>query len=93
MAPRGSVYYRTLHDITNTKLDELAKKKTTFEALYRHVSAVIDSEEHPSKKLSTLAEVVKAYFGVSSAYSYIVRGSSANPRLEIDLNNLDRFLA
>ena len=28
MASKGRVYYQTLHDIINTKLDELEKKKS-----------------------------------------------------------------
>lgn len=93
MASRGSVYSQTLHDITNTKLDELAKKRETFENERRQIVAVAENEKDTSKKLGILAKDMKACFSLSTSGDRVVRGGSNNPRLEIDLNNLDRFLA
>jgi len=93
MASRGSVYSQTLHDITNTKLDELAKKRETFEKERRQIVAVAENEKDTSKKLGILAKDMKACFSLSTSGDRVVRGGSNNPRLEIDLNNLDRFLA
>lgn len=93
MASRGSVYSQTLHDITNTKLAELAKKRTTFEAQRSHITAVVHDEEDATKRLSILAKDTKTCFLISTSGGCVVRGGSHNPRLELDLRNLDRFLA
>lgn len=93
MTPRGSVYSQTLHDITNAKLDELAKKRTAFEGQLSRTLTTAENQEDTTKKLSTIAQDMKACFSLSTSDGRIVLGGSNNPRLEIDLKNLDRFLA
>lgn len=93
MAPRGSVYSQTLHDITNTKLDELAAKRKTFEFKRGQIKAVAESNQNAIKKLDILAVQLKNCFSIFTSGGRVIRGSSNNPRLEIDIKNLDRFLA
>jgi hypothetical protein len=93
MASSGSLFSQTLQDITNTKLEELTKKRDHFEDHRKALTANARRVENPVEALSTLADGVKACFSVSVANGRVVRGSTDKPRLEIDLKNLDRFLA
>ena len=93
MAPKGSVYSQTLHDITNTKLDELAKKRKSFEKQSEQISALTLEEQDAAKKLAIMAENMKTCFSIVTSKGGVVRGSSNHSRLEIDLGNIDRFLA
>lgn len=93
MASGGSVYSQTLHSITHTKLRELAKKKSTFEGHRRRTLAGAEQEEGGTEKVRILANGLKACSPISISKGRVVRGASNNPRLEIDLKNLDRFLA
>lgn len=93
MASNGSVYSQTLHDITNTKLEELAKKRANFEGKREEISTLVQNEQDAVKKLAILAKDMKICFSIPTSSGRVVRGSSNNPRLEIDLNNLDRFLS
>ena len=93
MAFSGSLFSQTLQNITNTKLEELAKKRNHFEDQRKAVIADAQRKEHPVEALSVLADGVKACFSVSVADGRVVRGSTDKPSLEIDLKNLDRFLA
>ena len=93
MASKGSVYSQTLHDITITKLEELSKKRASFEAQRERINALVEQEQDDTKKLAILATDMKACFSIPTSDGRIVRRSSSNPRLEIDLNNLDRFLS
>lgn len=93
MSSGGSVYSQTLHSITHTKLSELAKKKSTFEGQRRQTLAGAEQEEDGTAKVRILADGLKACSSISTSNGRVVRGASNNPRLEIDLKNLDRFLA
>ncbi|MCJ1304518.1 hypothetical protein MMC08_007331 [Hypocenomyce scalaris] len=93
MSPTGSLFSQTLQEITNTKLDELAKKKAAFDKHHKKLIAAVQNEQNAVKMLSKLSTDVKALFSVSTVDGRVDRGSSGNPRLEIDLSNLDRFLA
>ena len=93
MASNGSVYSQTLRDITKTKLDELAKKRASFESQRRQITAAAENEKNAVQQVSLVAKGMKACFAVSTLEDRVVRGSSSNPRLEIDLKNLDRFVA
>ena len=93
MASKGSVYSQTLHDITNTKLDELEKKRAKFEQQRKQIITLTQQEPDATKRLTTLLKAVKICFSIPTVGGRIVRGASNNPRLEIDLNNLDRFLS
>ena len=93
MASSGSVYSQTLRDITNTKLDELAKQRASFETQRQELISISESTEDGLVKLDKLAKVLKAWFSISTSGGHGVRGGSSNTSLEIDLKNLDRFLA
>ena len=74
MASKGGVYSQTLHDITNTKLEELAKKRATFEQQREQVSVKIQNEKDAIDKLSFLATAMKSCFPVQTSSGRIVRG-------------------
>ncbi|KAL6718517.1 hypothetical protein ACLMJK_004609 [Lecanora helva] len=93
MASGGSVYSQTLREITNTKLLELAKKRTSFEQQRNQLLDVVNSDKDAFKKLESLTEGLKACFSVSTSDGRVVLNRSRNARLEVDLKNLDRFLA
>jgi hypothetical protein len=94
MASTGSLYSQTLQDITTTKLDELAKRRTTFEHYHDRILAVAKKDDGDmADNLVVLSDIIKASFGVTVSNGQVVRGSTDNARLEIDLKNLDRFLA
>lgn len=93
MASGGSVYSQTLRSITHTKLDELAKKRATFEEQRSEAITKSEAEDDCLSSIGILADGVKTCFSISTSQGRIVRGASNNPRLETDLRNLDRFLA
>ena len=93
MASKGSVYSQTLHDITNTKLDELEKKRAKFEEQRERIIALTQHEQDATERLVILAKDIKTCFSIPTSGGRVVRGTSSNTRLEIDLNNLDRFLS
>lgn len=92
MASTGSVFSRTLQDITNTKLEELAKKRSVFERQKAQAIHAADSEDDARDALTTLANGVCKCFSVRVKDDKVVQGSSGNPKLETDLRNLSRFL-
>lgn len=93
MATKGSVYSETLQDITNTKLGELAKKRQNFEQRRENITTLVSQEQDAIERLEKLAEATKSCFSIAIAGGRVVRGGTNNSRLEIDLKNLDRFLA
>ena len=93
MASAGGVHSQTLRGITQTKLDELFKKRDSFNKQRDKITAAIQQETNAIKRLDILAKGLKTCFAVSIANGRVVRGKSNNPRLGIDLRNLDRFLA
>ena len=92
MASSGSVFSQTLQDITTTKLDELSKKRKRFEDKKSKVVADAQREEDPVDALRVLINGVKGCFSVPLTSGRVIRHSTGNPRLEIDLSNLDRFI-
>ena len=93
MTSTGGLFSQTLQEITHTKLEELEKKRRAFEA-HRH--ALIDAAENNKdvvRRLEVLSDGIKKCFSVSLSDGKVVRGSTGNARLEIELTNLDRFLA
>ena len=93
MASGGSVYSHTLREITDTKLLELAKKRTSFEDQRKQLIALVNGDKDALEKLQRLSEGLKACFSVSTSNSRVVLHGSRSTRLEVDLKNLDRFLA
>ena len=86
-------FSHTLLSITTAKLEQLAKKRDTFEDQYAKVNANVRLEEDNLEKVQVLSEGLKTSFAIPLSGGQIVRGSTKNPRLEIDLKNFDRFLA
>lgn len=93
MSATGSLFSKTLQDITDTKLTELAKKREAFEGRRADVIVAVNNRSAGVDKLDVLADGVKTCFNVGGKHGHIVRGSTSNARLEIDLQNLYRFLA
>ncbi|KAF2183982.1 hypothetical protein K469DRAFT_689720 [Zopfia rhizophila CBS 207.26] len=101
MDSSGSVFSETLQTITTTKLEELAKKRSTFEEQYATITSTIQAEPDPLKRLELLVDGAKVCFGVRTAprknkddgrLGRVMDGGTSNKRLETDLKNLDRFL-
>lgn len=91
---RGSIVSQTLHEITCTKLDELSKSRSDFENKKHDVLAQLDSEKDPAKRLSALSRGVKQCFAVKTDKSgNVVLNQTNHPELEMELTNLDSFLA
>ena len=93
MASKGGVYSQTLREITNTKLDELAKKRATFESQRERITTLVQTEQDATKKLAILARDMRACFFIPKSNGPIIGRHSNNTRLEIELSHLDRFLA
>ncbi|KAI0426110.1 hypothetical protein F5Y09DRAFT_346004 [Xylaria sp. FL1042] len=79
----GSVFSETLQEITNTKLEELSKRRTAFEKTRADVIFRLENETDPLKRLGLLSQGVKD----------ILPGQSKNPALELELKNLQSFMA
>lgn len=93
MASRGSLFSQTLLDITNTKLDELAKGRASFQAHHDQIFSLLkDPSDDPITRLSAIVDGLKTCFGVIISDGRVVRGGTGNEHLEITLRNLDRFL-
>ncbi|QKX61952.1 uncharacterized protein TRUGW13939_09108 [Talaromyces rugulosus] len=94
MASRGSLFSQTLLDITNTKLDELAKGRASFQAHHDQILSLLNGpNDDPIARLSAIVDGLKTCFGVVISDGRVVRGGTGNEHLEITLRNLDRFLA
>ena len=91
--PADNLYSQTLLGITTAKLEQLAKKRDSFENRYAGVIAKTNAESDDLEKVRTLSEGLKVTFGASISNGQIVRGSTNNLRMETDLKNFDRFLA
>jgi hypothetical protein len=92
MASRGSLFSQTLLDITNTKLEELAKGRAAFEEHSQKIHALARDRDEPIESLTAMAEAIRASFAVLAPDSRGVQGSTRDARLQTDLKNLDRFL-
>ena len=92
MSSSGSIFSQTLQEITTTKLEELAKKRTLFERLKATAIQNAEQEAGPVEMLLSLADGLRVCFGVATKDGKIVRGSSGQPKLEGDLRNLNRFI-
>ncbi|KAF2501164.1 hypothetical protein BU16DRAFT_500064 [Lophium mytilinum] len=83
MASSGSVFSETLRSITTTKLDELSKKRASFEQQYAAILAAVEGTTDPIDRFRTLIDGLKACFAAKTI--------AGKPRLEADLKYLDRF--
>lgn len=91
----GSVFSDTLRDITNTKLDEVSKRRAEFN---KNRSSLLKSTGHlakddPVAKLESLSAGVRQCLGIKSDKAGKVIKTDAHPHLSAQLSNLDRFLA
>lgn len=94
----GSVFSDTLQEITNTKLDELSKRRAAFEHAKAAAISSLDEQQQASggyiQRLQDFANGVKKAFGVRVAPAGTVLPTGPKTTgLEFELRNLDRFLA
>ncbi|KAJ4004734.1 hypothetical protein NW752_009602 [Fusarium irregulare] len=94
MTSSGSVFSETLQEITNTKLQELSKRRSQFEEAKRSIlSSIEDAEQDAVKRLVTLSDGVKRSFGIKfDNDNKVIIGRTKFKQLEINLKNLDRFI-
>ena len=93
MAYTGSVYSQTLQDITTTKLTELAKRRETFERYRKRILALSEKAVSDPQALVIISDIIKACFAVTVVDGKVTPLCYPPSRLEIDLQNIDRFLA
>ncbi|KAI3391288.1 hypothetical protein diail_7619 [Diaporthe ilicicola] len=90
----GSVFSETLQQITDTKLDELSKKRAAFEKNRKSTLSSFESQTDPVERLGLLGHGVKKSFGIKlDKDGRVLTNLTRHPRLEAQLKNLDRFLA
>lgn len=93
MASSGSVFSATLQEITNTKLDELSKRRSRFEEAKAFILASIRTEDDAVKRVITLSDGVKKCFDIKlDKTGKVMTEQTKHRELEIELKNLDRFL-
>ncbi|KAI8623640.1 hypothetical protein F5Y19DRAFT_351773 [Xylariaceae sp. FL1651] len=90
----GSVFSETLQEITNAKLEELSKRRSEFENTKAAVLSRLENETEPLKRLAILSHGVKDSYSMKTTKSGdILSGQSRNPALELELKQLDSFMA
>ena len=102
MSSSGGVFSETLQSITTTKLTELSKKRKIFEDQKLSLLSTAEAEPDQQKRLRVLVDGIKQSFAVKTATrkrgdrrggpGRIISGSTNDPRLEVMLKNLERFL-
>ena len=100
MPSSGSVFSATLQSITTTKLNELSKKRASFDYQYAALQAAAELEKHPLKRLFLLIDGVKTCSSIKTAavapdserLGRVISGSTNNRGLETDLEILDRLV-
>ncbi|CAH0004312.1 unnamed protein product [Clonostachys byssicola] len=93
MATSGSVFSETLQGITDTKLDELSKRRSSFEEAKASLLEVVRAETDPARRLSLLCNGVKECFSIKlDKAGKVVMDQTKHKQLETELQNLDRFL-
>ncbi len=89
----GSVFSETLREITDTKLEELSKRRTAYELQKSNLLADLQLEDDPIKRLERLSSGTITCLGIRlDASGRIMHGQSKNASLDIELTNLGRFL-
>ncbi|KAI8956302.1 hypothetical protein F4801DRAFT_573825 [Xylaria longipes] len=90
----GSVFSETLQEITNTKLEELSKRRSEFETAKANLISRLENETDPLKRLGLLSQGVKDSYAMKTTKTgEIIPGQSKNPDLELELKNLENFMA
>ncbi|KAF1815154.1 hypothetical protein P152DRAFT_506011 [Eremomyces bilateralis CBS 781.70] len=104
MTHSGSVFSETLQSITTAKLDELSKKRSSFEKKHEALEAAIAAEKDPLTRLLILSDGVKDCFNATTyrdksqdeqPYGFrgrVIRGTTQIPKLETDLIILEKVL-
>jgi hypothetical protein len=102
MSSSRSIFSETLQSITTAKLEELSKKRAIFEDQKAQVHRDAELETDELKKLRLILDGVKKCFSVktttrrgNAGQGYagrIISGSTNDPRLEVKLKNIERFL-
>ncbi|KAG0652845.1 Histone [Hyphodiscus hymeniophilus] len=98
MSSSGGVFSDTLQTITTTKLNELSKKRTTFEDQKASLLKAAELESDQKQRLRILIDGVKDAFAIKTVALSGRRGgtgrvmSGNDPRLEVMLKNVERFL-
>ncbi|WAO93575.1 Hypothetical protein NCS54_01112600 [Fusarium falciforme] len=93
MVSSGSVFSATLQEITNTKLDELSKRRSRFEEAKSSILASIQVEDDAVKRVITLSDGVKKCFDIKlDKAGKVMTEQTGHGALEVELKNLDRFL-
>ncbi|KAI1738815.1 hypothetical protein F4680DRAFT_159743 [Xylaria scruposa] len=90
----GSVFSETLQEITNTKLEELSKRRSEFETTKANIISRLENETDPLRRLSLLSQGVKESYAMKTTKAgEILPGQSKNPELELELKHLESFMA
>ncbi|KAI3331583.1 hypothetical protein HD806DRAFT_164554 [Xylariaceae sp. AK1471] len=90
----GSVFSETLQGITNAKLEELSKRRSEFETTKANIISRLENEKDPLIRLGILSQGVKDSYAMKTTKAGdILPGQSRHPDLELELKNLDRFMA
>ncbi len=88
------MYSETLQEITNTKLEELSKRRAAYEADKAAVLESVGATQDPIERLRALSRGVQKCLGVPvDQIGKVEKGWSKHPTLENELKNLARFLA
>lgn len=95
MSSNGSVFSETLQEITNTKLEELSKRRSDFENTKSNILSMLEKEKEPTRRLYILSQGVKSCYALKLGKFKPVHNAtqSRNSALELELKNLDCFLA
>lgn len=90
----GSVFSETLKEITNTKLQELSKRRAAFEEKKAAILSSLDDHDK-IKRLVTLSDGVKSCYAIKLNSSGHVAEQVTNhtTSLDVELKNLDSFIA
>ncbi|KAL5926300.1 hypothetical protein ACKVWC_004360 [Pyricularia oryzae] len=94
MANISSVFSETLQEITKTKLEELAKRRASFEKSKSDaIACATASAGDTIRAVDALSTGVKRCFGIALDDSgSVILQRTKHHQLEIELKNIDRFL-
>ncbi|KAI6356093.1 hypothetical protein MCOR25_007969 [Pyricularia grisea] len=94
MANTGSVFSETLQEITKNKLEELAKRRASFEKSKSDaIACAAASAGDTIRVIEALSTGVKNCFGIALDDSgSVILDRTRHRQVEIELKNIDRFL-
>ena len=89
----GGVFSETLQEITDTKLDELSKRRKAYELQKSDLLSSLQLEHDPIIRLERLSTGTMRCLGIRvNASGRVTHGFNKNASLEIELTNLGRFI-